>query len=395
MQPFQGVKVIDMTHVLAGPFCAYQLSVMGADVIKIEQPGEGDMVREAGSVRERNRTLMGNGYLTQNSNKRAMTLNLKSEKGREILKRLAAVSDVLIENYRAGALGALGLGYDDLSKINPRLIYCSMTGFGQKGPKAGHTAYDNVIQALSGMMTTTGFAGSAPVKVGPPVLDYGSGTMAAYAVACALFQRSRTGKGQHIDVSMLDSALMLMASTVTDYLNGGQAPTLSGNDSENAGYACYDTKDGMLMIGAWTVRQQARMWQALGRPDMAQAASLEEINDRHDEQAKVLGEIFKTKTADEWVALFHKAGLPAERVHTLPEALAQAQLKHRAVIHTHGEVPGVGKNVTVPVAAFTYAHGGPSVRTPPPKHGQHTEEVLGELGFQGDQIAEMRSAGIV
>lgn len=395
MQPFQGVKVIDMTHVLAGPFCAYQLSVMGADVIKIEQPNEGDMVREAGSVREHNRAFMGVGYLTQNSNKRAMTLNLKSEQGREILKRLAAVSDVLIENYRAGALGALGLGYDDLSKINPRLIYCSMTGFGQKGPKAGHTAYDNVVQALSGMMTTTGFAGSAPVKVGPPVLDYGSGTMAAYAVSCALFQRSRTGKGQHIDVSMLDSALMLMSSTVTDYLNSGQAPKLWGNDSDNAGYACYDTKDGMLMIGAWTVRQQVRMWQALGRPDMAQIANLEEIGARHDEQAKVLRDIFKTKTANEWVEVLHKAGLPAERVHTLPEALAQAQLKHRALIHTHGEVPGVGKNVSVPVAAFTYAHGGPSVRTPPPRHGQHTDEVLGELGFQTEQITEMRGAGVV
>jgi crotonobetainyl-CoA:carnitine CoA-transferase CaiB-like acyl-CoA transferase len=395
MQPFQGVKVIDMTHVLAGPFCAYQLSVMGADVIKIEQPGEGDMVREAGSVRDHNRNGMGIGYLTQNSNKRAMTLNLKSEKGREILKRLAAVSDVLIENYRAGAMAALGLGYDDLAKINPRLIYCSMTGFGQKGPKAGHTAYDNVIQALSGMMTTTGFAGNAPVKVGPPVLDYGSGTMAAYAVSCALFQRTRTGKGQHIDVSMLDSALMLMSSTVADYLNSGKAPALWGNDSDNAGYACYDTKDGMLMVGAWTVRQQVKMWQALGRPDMAQISSLEEVNERHDEQAKVLGDIFKTRPADEWVKLFHKAGLPAERVHTLPEALALEQLNHRAVIHTHGDVPGVGKNIKVPIAAFTYAHGGPSVRTPPPKHGEHTDDVLGELGFQKDQIAAMRGAGVV
>jgi crotonobetainyl-CoA:carnitine CoA-transferase CaiB-like acyl-CoA transferase len=395
MQPFQGIKVIDMTHVLAGPFCAYQLSVMGADVIKIEQPGEGDMVREAGSIRELNRNGMGINYLTQNSNKRAMTLNLKSAEGREILKRLVAVSDVLIENYRAGAMAALGLGYDDLAKINPRLIYCSMTGFGQKGPKAGHTAYDNVIQALSGMMTTTGYAGNPPVKVGPPVLDYGSGAMAAYAVSCALFQRTRTGKGQHVDVSMLDSALMLMSSSVADYLNSGKAPKLWGNDSDNAGYACYDTKDGMLMIGAWTVRQQVRMWQTLGRPDMAQIANLEEINERHDEQAKVLGDLLKTKTADQWVEIFHKAGLPAERVHTVPEALAHAQLQHRAVIHTHAEVPGVGKDIKVPVAAFTYAHGGPSVRTPPPKHGQHTDDVLGELGFHKEEITAMRSAGVV
>jgi crotonobetainyl-CoA:carnitine CoA-transferase CaiB-like acyl-CoA transferase len=137
------------------------------------------------------------------------------------------------------------------------------------------------------------------------------------------------------------------------------------------------------------------MWQALGRPDMAQISSLEEVNERHDEQAKVLGDIFKTRPADEWVKLFHKAGLPAERVHTLPEALALEQLNHRAVVHTHGEVPGVGKNIKVPVAAFTYAHGGPSVRTPPPKHGEHTDDVLGELGFEKDQIAAMRGAGVV
>ncbi len=396
MQPFSGVKVLDLTHVLAGPFCTYQLSVMGADVIKIEPPKEPDMVRPAGGVAEFNKAGMGLSYLTQNANKRAITLDIKTEKGQAILKRLAATADVLVENYRAGAMVKLGLGYDDLSKFNPRLIYCSMTGFGQTGPKGGQTAYDNVIQAASGLMTLSGEPGTKPYKVGPPVLDYGSGAMAAYAVACALFQRTRTGKGQRIDAAMLDSCIMLMASTVIDYMNGGGMPELSGNDTPNAGYSCYETKDGMLMIGAYTTGQHRKLWKELGKPEMGDnLTSLDDIDDAHDHHGDTLREILKSKTAEEWAKQLRAAGLPAERVLKLDEAMAQEQLKHRGVFHTIPKMPGLEKDITVPVASFTYAHGGPSIRSAPPKFGEHTDEVLGGLGYGADDIKALRKEGIV
>ncbi|MGH6953103.1 MAG: CaiB/BaiF CoA transferase family protein [Alphaproteobacteria bacterium] len=396
MQPFEGVKVIDMTHVLAGPFCAYQLAVMGADVIKVEAPDERDMSRDSGgAVAALNRRHMGLGFMAQASNKRALTLNLKNEKGRLILKRLAAISDVLIENYRTGALARLGLGYGDLAKLNPRLIYCSMTGYGQNGPKAGHAAYDNVIQAISGLMDVNVLDGMEPLKVGPPVLDYGSGIMAAFAIASALYQRSRTDRGQHIDVSMFDSALLLMSSTVVDFLNGGGPTQRMGNDSAYSGYASYPTKDGLLMIGAWTPKQHARMWRALGRPDLANGTGYEEMEARKEQESSVLRQILKARTADEWETLLNAAGVPAERVRTLEDALAHPQLKHRSVLHTHKDVPGAGGPLTVPVAAFGYAHGGPAVRTPPPRHGAHTDEVLAELGFDGEAIAGLRREGVV
>ena len=219
---------------LAGP-SAYQLAVLGAETIKIEEPGQGDIARQTGSDRAQNRRLMGTGYLTQGSNKRCVTLDLKDPRGRDILKRLVVGADVLVENFRAGAMGALGLGYEDLRRINPRLIYCSMTGFGQDGPKAEHNAYDCVIQAISGLMSTTGWPGGPPVKTGAPVIDYASGLSGAFAVSSALFQRERTGRGQYIDCAMLDAAMMLMSSHLTACSWSGVAPKPRGNDLEYAG----------------------------------------------------------------------------------------------------------------------------------------------------------------
>jgi crotonobetainyl-CoA:carnitine CoA-transferase CaiB-like acyl-CoA transferase len=396
MQPFTGIRIIDLTHVLAGPFSAYQLAILGADVIKIEPPDEPDVARPVGGVIGFNRAGMGTSFLTQNSNKRAITLNLKTEQGREIFRKLVTKADVVIENYRAGALEELELGYTDLSKINPSVIYCSMTGFGQQGPKRGHTAYDNVIQAISGLMTTTGPIGAqVPLKVGPPVLDYFSGTMAALAISSALFQRLRTGAGQRIDVSMFDSAIMLMAWTVTDFLNGGGVPQLWGNDSENAGYACYETKDGLLMIGAEAPRQQRRMWKLLGRQDLAIDATFEDVLAKRTEHAAILRQIFKQKTADEWAKMFHDAGLPAERVRSLKEALSHEQLSHRGLLHKHESIASLGCDITVPVTAFTFEHDGPTVTTPPPLHGQHTDEVLLELGCSKSQVTALRKEGVI
>src|ERR1700746_2687145 len=228
-RPFEGIRVINVTHVLAGRFATYQLAVLGADVIKVEHPDEPDQSRGSGTDKALNRRNMGTAFLTQASNKRSIALDLKTERDREILKKLVAPADVFVENYRPGAFEALGLGYEALAKINPRLIYASFSAFGQAGPRGRQTAYDHVIQATSGIMAMTGTKDVHPVKLGSPVIDYATGTTGAFALAAALFQRERTGKGQRIDMAMLDVAMVLMGSHVTGYLRNGVRPKPHGN----------------------------------------------------------------------------------------------------------------------------------------------------------------------
>src|SRR6266705_3392797 len=268
-RPFEGIRVIDVTHVLAGPFAAYQLAVLGADVIKVEAPDDPDQSRGSGTDRALNHAGMGTGFLTQGANKRSITLDLKQERGREVLKKLVATSDVLVENYRPGAFEALGLGYEALLKINPRLIYCSISAFGQDGVRREQTAYDHVIQATSGIMASTGTEEVNPIKIGAPAVDYATGTMGAFALASALFQRERTGCGQYIDLAMLDVAMILMSSHLTGYLRNGHEPKPSGNRHAHATNSCYMAKDDLVMLGASNLRQQRRLWHAIGRPDMA------------------------------------------------------------------------------------------------------------------------------
>jgi crotonobetainyl-CoA:carnitine CoA-transferase CaiB-like acyl-CoA transferase len=398
IKPFEGIKVIDLTHVLAGPFCTYQLAVLGADTIKIESPDWPDQVRTSGTDQALNKRLMGTNYLSQGANKRCMTLNLKMEKGRDVLKRMVSEADVMVENYRAGAMTNLGLGYEDIEPINPRLIYCSMTGYGHTGPKAEITAYDTMIQAASGMMSVTGTPETAPLKVGAPIVDYASGTMAAFAIASALLQRERTGAGQFIDFSMLDTAMILLSSTVTGYLYNGDVMSIPrGNDFSRAGGCGFTAKDGgIVMLGALNTRQFERLWNALGRPDLAAQSSYDEM-DAHNEMLKEeLTRIFVTRTAAEWEEFFDQAHVPAARVNTIPEALALEQLRHREnLLHFFDTVPGTEKPVTVPVAGFRYAHGGPSVEMPPSQMGAHTEEVLRELGYDGEHIAILRREGVI
>jgi crotonobetainyl-CoA:carnitine CoA-transferase CaiB-like acyl-CoA transferase len=395
MRPFAGIRIIDVTHVLAGPFAAYQLGLLGADVIKVEHPRDYDQSRDTGGDRALNRQRMGTGYLTQGSNKRSITLDLKHEKGRDILKRLVRDADVLVENWRAGAFPALGLGYADLAPLNPRLIYCSMTAFGQDGPRRQHTAYDHVIQALSGMMAGTGTPEVNPIKVGAPVIDYATGTMCAFAISAALFQRERTGRGQYIDSAMLDVALILMASQVTAYLRTGREATPRGNRMDRAGSQLYQAKDGPVMLGASTRRQHERLFHALGRRDLAAQSDHGEREQRYDEQTAALDAIIRERGAGEWETYFQSRHVPAGRVRTLAEALADPQLATRRVLHTHDEIDGVEGPVTVPLAAVTFAHGGPSIETPPPRLGEHTDEVLGGLGYTPAEIAALRGDGVI
>jgi crotonobetainyl-CoA:carnitine CoA-transferase CaiB-like acyl-CoA transferase len=396
MRPFEGIKIIDCTHVLAGPFTAYQLAVLGADVIKVDDPNEPDQSRESGADHALNRAGMGTGFLTQGSNKRAVALNLKTEDGREVLKRLVAEwADVLVENYRPGAFKALGLGYEELSRLNPTLIYASMTAFGQDGPRGSMTAYDHAIQATSGITASTGTPASGPIKTGAPVIDYATGTMGAFAISAALFQRMRTGKGQYIDLAMFDVAMILQGSHITDYLHSGHHPKRNGNVMRFACSSAFETKDGMVQLAASNARQHRRFYEAIGDPEEAKRASLEERYERHAEKLAKVGETMKDRTADEWEEYFQARHVPAARVRELREALADPHLESRGVLHRHDKVPGVDKEVTVPLAAFKFAHDGPSIERPPARVGEHTEEVLSALGYDGARIAALRSSGAI
>jgi crotonobetainyl-CoA:carnitine CoA-transferase CaiB-like acyl-CoA transferase len=393
-RPFEGIRVIDCTHVLAGPFAAYQLAVLGADVIKVAHPDEPDQSRERGRDRALNLARMGAGFLTQGSNKRSLTLDLRNPAGQDVLKKLVGTADVLVENYRPGALDALGLGYGDLSEINPRLIYASMSAFGSDGPRRLHTAYDYVIQATSGIMAMTGTPEVNPIKFGSPAIDYATGTTGAFALASALFQRERTGRGQRIDMAMLDVAMILMGTHITNNRRNGWHPKPHGNANEFATNSCYATKDGLLMLGASNMRQYRRIWQVLGKPEMIRKTRDEREHAREHEVA-VLTDILMTRTADEWEEFFQSRHVPAARVRTLGEALGDPHLAFRGVQHTHQSAQNVSGAFTVPVAAFQFASGGPRIDTPPPGLGQHNDEILGELGYSEDEVAQLRADKVI
>ena len=380
-RPFEGIRVIDVTHVLAGPFAAYQLAVLGADVIKVEHPEDPDQSRGAGTDKALNRANMGTSFLTQASNKRSITLDLKLEKDREILKKLVATADVFVENYRPGAFEALGLGYEALAAINPRLIYASFSAFGQRGPRGEQTAYDHVIQATSGIMAMTGTKDVHPIKFGAPAIDYATGMTGAFALSAALFQREKTGQGQRIDMAMLDVAMILMSSHLTGYLRNGVHPKPHGNRHPHATNGAFQTKDGLIMLGASNLRQQKRLWALLGRSDMIKRSNEEREAD-HAREISVLEEIMLTRTADEWEEFLQAGHVPAARVRTMAEAIADPQLASRGIIHRHSNGgPGIEDGFGVPLAAFTFAHGGPRIDAAPPMLGQHNDEVLRELGI--------------
>jgi crotonobetainyl-CoA:carnitine CoA-transferase CaiB-like acyl-CoA transferase len=299
-----------------------------------------------------------------------------------------------VQNYRPGAFEALGLGYEAMAAINPRLIYCSISAFGQDGVRREQTAYDHVIQATSGIMAATGTEEVNPIKIGAPVIDYATGTMGAFALAAALFQRERTGRGQHIDLAMLGVAMMLQGSPMTGYFRNGTEPKPHGNKQPYATNSAYDAKQGMVMIGASNLRQQARFWRAVERPDMIKTDNEARLADR-EREAAIIADIIKTKTADEWEVYFQARHVPAARVRTMAEALADPHFDTRRVFHKFESTPGIDGPFAVPLAAFKFAHGGPSIETPPPVMGADTEAVLTELGYAQAEIAELRTARVI
>lgn len=380
------LKVLDATHVLAGPFCAYQLALLGAQVIKIESPFAPDCARGRGPDDGRNAQGLGLNYQVQGANKRSLAVDMATPQGRDILLTLAREADIFIENYTTGSMSRLGLGYDELSAQNAGLIYCSMTGFGDSGPKAATGAYDNVIQAASGII-----AQSSGHKPGVSFVDYAAGYSAAFAIMTAVHQRGRTGLGAHISASMLEVAMSLMAPEVAA---AQQAEPI--RRPAEAGIISYETRQGRLMPGAFRPQQYRKLDDCLtGLGHSINCLSgIEDWPDvwaRADAMRPQLASVFLTRTADEWVDLLHACDLPAERIKTLSEAVDEPQLEARGYF----AVSPVDPDVKLPMAAFSMSEGGPEISLSPPALGQHSTEILEDLGYSAATIEQLRKDGVI
>ena len=392
-----GVRVLDLTNVLAGPFCTLHLALMGAEVIKIENPKDGDLARKLGIVPEMNDQLMGTSFLAQNCNKKSVTLNTKSPEGKEIFKRLVKDADVLVENFRPGVMGRLGIGYDTLKQINPRLVYCAISGFGQTGPDAFKPAYDQIIQGLSGEMAVNGDERLNPLRAGFPVCDTVGGLNGAFAVMAALFHRERTGEGQFIDVAMLDSVMPLMGWVAANLLIGKQQPVVMGNDNFTAAPSgVFRTKDGHINIAANKQEQWESVCDVLGVPEL-KADERFQKRDIRKQNRKQLTPLLEAKLAErgtrEWVDLLNAKDVPSGEILGLEEALLQPQIRHRGTLK---QVPVEGLG-TLPLFGLTaqFEKTPGDITAPPPRLGAHTAEVLASVGVTPEELATLKSKGIV
>jgi len=394
-----GIRVLDLTNVLAGPFCAYQFALLGAEVIKVEVPGSGDLARQLGADAELNGRHMGASFLAQNGGKRSLTLNLKSPEGREVLLRLVKSADALIENFRPGVMDRLGVGYEALKAVNPRLVYCAISGFGQHGPMRHAPAYDQIVQGMSGVMSITGSEESAPLRVGYPMADTIGGITAAFAVASALVRQQRTGEGDFIDVSMLDSAIVTMGWVVSNYLIAGVEPRPMGNENFTAvPSGTFRTGDGLLNIAANKQEQFEALMDVIGRPDLKVDLRFAGREDRKQHRAELTAELeqaLREKSALEWEGILSRIGVPSGRVLSVPDALAHPQIVERALLRQFDEVPGVDRPIKLVRAGFKMAGGNPDIDAPPPVLGQHTDPILAELGYTAEEIARMRDEHVI
>jgi len=393
----KGVRVLDLTNVLAGPFATLHLALLGAEVIKIERPGSGDLARKLGNLPELNEQLMGTSFLAQNSNKKSVTLNTKSAEGKEIFKKLVKTADVLVENFRPGVMSRLGLDYDVLREINPRLIYCAISGFGQTGPDALKPAYDQIIQGLSGEMAVNGDERLNPLRTGFPVCDTVGGLNGAFAIMAALYHRERTGEGQLIDIAMLDSIMPLMGWVAANLLIGKRQPLPMGNDNFTAapsGVFC--TRDGHINIAANKQEQWESVCDALALPGLKTDPRFQE-RDTRKQNRKELTPLLELKLAErdtrDWVELLNANNVPCGEILSLEDALKQPQIKHRQALK---DVPvdGIG---TIPLFTLTakFEQTPGDITSPPPRLSAHTEEVLAGIGITKDEVAALKTKRVV
>ena len=388
-QPFAGIRVVDFTQVLAGPFATQQLGQLGAEIIKIEPPGTGDMTRNL-MTGQRGAPS----FLTCNIGKKSLTLNLKGAAASEILTNLIAGADVVAQNFRPGVMDRLGYGYEAVAAIRPDIVYCSISGFGQSGPRSHLPAFDGAIQAASGMMSITGHPETGPTRTGYMPVDMATALNAAFAISAALYRRQQTGEGQHIDVAMMDTAMVLQAPQVSGYLVNGTQPQLFGNRSPTKAPTAnvFTTADGFLQVVALRETQVQAFFDVLGIGE--QYAEFSDAKDRvrrTDEVNALVEPILATQSSQHWLDLLETAGVPVASIRDYAAVTSDAQFASRKIF---AEIPiGNGETAQVVAAGHVANVDGPRVSRPAPGLGEHTDEILAELGFGPSQIKQWRSNG--
>jgi crotonobetainyl-CoA:carnitine CoA-transferase CaiB-like acyl-CoA transferase len=402
MQPLEGIRVLDITRALAGPYCTMMLGDLGADVIKVERPEIGDETRGWGPP------FVGKPYgpypgesayfIATNRNKRSVTVNIRTEEGQEIVRRLAGISDILVENYRTGDLDKLGLGYPDLHRLYPKLIYCSVSGYGRTGPFANRPGYDAILQAEGGMMSVTGPVEGPPSRVGIPIIDITSGMFASTAILSALHAREKTGEGQLVDVSLFESHIALLSNVASNYLVGGEPPRRLGNAHPNlVPYQAFPARDGWLIVGIANEKQWGLLCDMLGRPDMKTDSRFTPNGNRVANRKILvdeLTEIFSQRDVNDWLADMASAGLPCGPINSIPDVFSHPQAQARNMI-IESEHASAG-TVKMPGFPYKLSQTPAEIHRPPPTLGQHTEEVLTSLlDYSPEDVALLRDKSAI
>ena len=392
----EGIRVLDLTNVLAGPFACHQLAHMGAEVIKVEATGRGDLARQLGADPDLNARGMGVSFLAQNAGKKSVTINLKAPEGRDLFLRLVETADVVVENFRPGVMDRLGVGYATLREVRHDLVYCAISGFGQDGPWTDRPAYDQIIQGASGLMSITGDADSAPLRVGYPVADTVGGLTAAFALSAALNARPR---GAFIDVSMLESVLATMGWAVSNYLIAGVAPAPQGNENAtSAPSGAFQAADGLLNIAANKDEQWHALARHLGRADLLQNPDYATREDRKLNRRALKSElecVLRSRPARDWARELNRLGVPAGAVLSVPEVLDTPQVAARGFVHSYPDAPGVGRTVRVATTGFKLDGAAPAVADPPPVLGQDNAQVWGALGLSEAALEDFIARGVI
>ncbi|MBI4637893.1 MAG: CoA transferase [Candidatus Rokubacteria bacterium] len=394
MKPLEGVRVLDLSRVLAGPYCTMLLADMGAEVIKVEEPGRGDDTRAWPPFQGDQATY----FLSVNRGKKSLTLDLRTDGGRAILRRLVEWSDALVENFRPGTMERLGLGYETLRAWNPRLVCCSLSGFGSTGPDAGRPGYDLIVQGESGLMDLTGFPDGPPVKVGIAIADLATGIMAALGTVLALVARDRNGGSQRVEVAMLDVIAALLTFQGQLYLSMGQTPTRRGNQHPSiVPYEVFRASDSYFTVAVANNSLWVRFCDAIGRPDLAEDSRFNCEASRVEHRytlVTILQGVFAQRPAGEWLNRLERAGVPAGKIKSIAEVLESDQLRARGMILSLAHsTAGLLRVVGSPLQLGTAPEG---MELPPPLLGEHTEEILGKLlGHSAQEIADLRQAHVI
>ncbi|MGP6087541.1 CaiB/BaiF CoA transferase family protein [Antarctobacter jejuensis] len=395
-KPLSGIRVLDLTNVLAGPFCCHHLAHMGAEVIKVEATGRGDLARQLGADPELNAKGMGVSFLAQNAGKKSVTVNLKHPDGKALFLKLVRTADVVVENFRPGVMDRLGVGYEVLKGVNPSLIYCAISGFGQDGPWVHRPAYDQIVQGASGVMSITGDADSAPLRVGYPVADTVGGITAAFAISSAL---NATPRGSLIDVSMLESVLATMGWVISNYLIAGVEPQANGNENPtSAPSGAFEAAGGLINIAANKDEQWVLLADHLGLSHLCDRPEYATREARKANRLALKAEletVLKTRPARDWAKELNRIGVPAGAVLSVPEILAMPQVADRGFLHGYADVPGVGRDIQVATTGIKLDGTAPTVDSPPPELGQHNSEIWHALGLTDKEIETLKKDGAI